>query len=66
MPGHGNVEPTPRDLVEFLGLPVVEEQRDVVTSQVFGFRKDPIIYTEYERDDLEMLTAVTLDTFYNL
>ena len=61
-----SVEPTPRELVEFLGLPVVEEQRDVVTSQVFGFRKDPFIYTEYERDDLEMITGVTLDTFYNL
>ena len=52
--------------MEFLGLPVVEEQRDVVTSQVFGFRKDPFIDTEYEREDLDMITAVTLDTFYNL
>ena len=52
--------------MEFLGLPVVEEQRDVVTSQVFGFRKDPFIDTESERDDLDIITAVTLEHFYHL
>ena len=62
-----SVEPTPRELVEFLELPEMEEHKDIVTTQVFGYKKDPF------RDDVEatrkgwdMITEVTLDTCYNL
>ena len=61
-----SVEPTPRELIEFLALPAQEKQTDVVTTKVFGFKKDPFI-TEYEanRNKLDMISDVTLETFYN-
>ena len=61
-----SVEPIPWELTEFLDIPEEKEQTDVVTTKVFGFRKDPFITeNEVDRNKLDMITEVTLNTFYN-
>ena len=61
-----SVDPPPRELIDFLGLPDVKEQRDNVTTQVFGYKKDPFKTNVGADRDTDMITAVTVNTFYDL
>ena len=59
------VEPTPVELLEFLDLPLAEKHEDVSETRVLGFNKDPYRNVEMKNDDdTDMITQITLDSFY--
>ena len=53
------------ELLEFLDLPLAEKHEDVSETRVLGFNKDPYKNVEMKNDDdTDMITQITLDSFY--